>query len=91
VDGAGTPAAGPYDILVENNRITQMVALDPVSLGRGARRIPADAEIDAKGKYVLPGLINAHEASYRFCNSMFVFGSGSIPSTPSVLLLIFPS
>src|ERR1035438_6781629 len=61
VDGAGTPAAGPYDILIENNRITAMVALDPVSLGRGARRLPADAEIDAKGKYVLPGLINRSE------------------------------
>ena len=60
VDGNGTPAAGPYDILIENNRITAVVALDPVSLGRGARRLPADAEIDAKGKYVLPGLINAH-------------------------------
>ena len=60
VDGNGTPAAGPYDILIENSRIAAVVALDPVSLGRGARRLPADAEIDAKGKYVLPGLIDAH-------------------------------
>jgi imidazolonepropionase-like amidohydrolase len=60
VDGSGTPAAGPYDILIENNRIAAVVALDPVSLNRGARRLPADAEIDARGKYVLPGLINAH-------------------------------
>ena len=60
VDGSGTPASGPWDIIIENNRITAIVALDPVSLNRGARRLPADAEIDARGKYVLPGLINAH-------------------------------
>ena len=60
VDGTGTPAAGPKDIVIENNRIAAVVALDPVAVNRGARRLPADVEIDAKGKYVLPGLIDAH-------------------------------
>lgn len=60
IDGNGTPAAGPKDILIENNRITAIVPFDAVAQGRGARRLPADVEIDAKGKYVLPGLINAH-------------------------------
>lgn len=60
VDGSGTPAAGPFDIIVENNRIAAVVPFDPVAAGSGARRLPADVEIDAKGKYVLPGLINAH-------------------------------
>jgi len=65
VDGNGTPAKGPFDIVVENGTISQMVALDPVALGRNGqgRRPRADAttaEIDATGKYVLPGLINAH-------------------------------
>ncbi len=62
VDGNGTPASGPKDILVENNTIADVVALDPVALGRGGgRRGPApDAVIDATGKYVLPGLIDAH-------------------------------
>src|SRR5437763_14452559 len=65
VDGNGTPAKGPFDIVVDGGTITQLVALDPVALGRnGAGRRPrADAntaEIDATGKYVLPGLINAH-------------------------------
>jgi cytosine/adenosine deaminase-related metal-dependent hydrolase len=63
VDGSGTPARGPFDIVTENGMITQMVALDPVSAGRGGRRARGDAntaEIDATGKYVLPGLINVH-------------------------------
>jgi imidazolonepropionase-like amidohydrolase len=59
-DGNGTPASGPYDIIIENNRIVDVVALDPVALNRSAKRLPAPIEIDAKGKYVLPGLINAH-------------------------------
>jgi len=60
LDGNGTPAAGPFDIIIENNRIAAIVALDPVAVNGGLRRLPADVEIDAKGKYVLPGLINAH-------------------------------
>lgn len=64
VDGNGTPAKGPYDIVVEGNTITEMVALDPVAVRRGDARRPTPgprgAEIDATGKYVLPGLINAH-------------------------------
>jgi cytosine/adenosine deaminase-related metal-dependent hydrolase len=65
VDGNGTPAKGPFDIVVEGSTITQMIPLDAVAAGRNAanRRARADAttaEIDATGKYVLPGLINAH-------------------------------
>ena len=63
VDGNGTPASGPKDILIENNVIADVIALDPVSLARaGGRSAVAapDAAIDATGKYVLPGLINAH-------------------------------
>jgi cytosine/adenosine deaminase-related metal-dependent hydrolase len=61
VDGNGTPARGPADILVEGHTIAQVVFLDPVAVREGrARRPAADAEIDATGKFVLPGLINAH-------------------------------
>ena len=61
VDGNGTPAAGPYDIIIEGNTIAEIVGLDPVALKAGrARRPQADREIDATGKYVLPGLINLH-------------------------------
>ncbi|HXF41664.1 MAG TPA: amidohydrolase, partial [Blastocatellia bacterium] len=61
VDGNGTPASGPKDIVITGNTISEIVALDPVALREGrARRPEGDAEIDATGKYVLPGLINEH-------------------------------
>src|SRR3984893_17579355 len=61
VDGNGTPASGPKDIVLEGNTISEVVALDPVALREGRAKRPAgDVEIDATGKYVLPGLINAH-------------------------------
>ena len=61
VDGNGTPARGPVDIVVENGLISDIVTLDPVAMRRGDARRPAgDAQIDATGKFVLPGLINAH-------------------------------
>jgi imidazolonepropionase-like amidohydrolase len=60
-DGNGTPAAGPKDIIIENNRIVSIVGVDGASLEFGrANRLKADVEIDATGKYVLPGLIDAH-------------------------------
>jgi hypothetical protein len=61
VDGNGTPARGPADILIVGDTIAQIFWLDPVALQSGrARRPAAEAEIDATGKFVLPGLINAH-------------------------------
>src|SRR5260370_39504037 len=55
IEGNGTPAAGPKDIVVENGVIREVIAL-----GGDTRRPTADAMIDATGKYVMPGLINAH-------------------------------
>jgi imidazolonepropionase-like amidohydrolase len=63
IDGMGTPASGPYDIVIENNRITQLVPIaDAIlnTLGAASRRPQGGAEIDATGKYVLPGFVNAH-------------------------------
>lgn len=61
VDGNGTPASGPADIVIEGNRITRVVFLDPVAVREGhAQRVAADVVIDATGSYVLPGFINAH-------------------------------
>src|SRR5690348_6557643 len=64
VDGNGTPAKGPFDITVEGNTIVALTPRDPVATGgRGGGRGGVDPNtvvIDATGKYVLPGLINAH-------------------------------
>lgn len=62
VDGSGKPAAGPYDIVIENDTITQIAAFDPVAAKEGKAKRPTagDLDIDATGKYVLPGLINLH-------------------------------
>jgi hypothetical protein len=55
IEGNGTPASGPKDIILEQGRIVDIVALDPVALSRGTSRRPAgDVEIDAKGKYACP-------------------------------------
>jgi hypothetical protein len=56
IEGTGTPASGPRDILIEDNRIAAVVA----SPADASRRLPADVEIDARGKYVVPGFINLH-------------------------------
>src|ERR1700674_2055030 len=61
IEGNGTPAAGPKDIVIENNLIRDIVSLDPVAVSRNqARRPQADVIIDGTGKYIMPGLINAH-------------------------------
>lgn len=62
VDGSGKPASGPFDIVIENDVISELVSIDPVAVKAGVAKRPAkgDVEIDATGKYVLPGLINLH-------------------------------
>jgi cytosine/adenosine deaminase-related metal-dependent hydrolase len=61
LEGNGTPTTGPWDIVVDGNTITQMVPLDPVAVREHRQRRPEGAvEIDATGKFVLPGLINLH-------------------------------
>jgi len=64
IDGMGTPASGPYDIVIDNNRISQIVPSggDAIQNAIGARnnRPSGGVEIDAKGKYVLPGFVNTH-------------------------------
>src|ERR1035437_2415938 len=57
VDGNGTPARRPSDIVIVGNPIAEIGALDPVSMNRGNAKRPAgDVQIDATGKFVLPGL-----------------------------------
>ncbi len=51
--GNAKPAFGPVDILIQDGLIAQ---IQP----GGQRTLDADAVIDATGKYVMPGLIDAH-------------------------------
>lgn len=62
IPGHGGPAAGPYDIVIEGNTIKEMTALDPVTIGRrGAGARPTGSRvIDAKGMFVMPGMIDLH-------------------------------
>lgn len=62
IPGHGGPPAGPYDILIEGNTITQMVPFDPVAAERrgNAQRLTGDRIIEANGMYVMPGLIDLH-------------------------------
>src|SRR5688572_7526250 len=62
IPGHGGPPAGPYDILIEGNTITQMVPFDPVAAERrgNAQRLTGDRVIEAAGMYVMPGMIDLH-------------------------------
>lgn len=62
IPGHGGPPAGPYDIMIEGNMITQMIPFDPVAAQRsGVRaRMTGDRIIEADGKYVMPGMIDLH-------------------------------
>lgn len=62
VDGTGAPPFGPTDIVIEGNRITEVLRvgyaklpIDPAGRPQGATK-----EIDASGTYVLPGFVDTH-------------------------------
>ncbi len=62
IDGTGSPAIGPVDIVIENDRIASIVSVGfpKVAIKESKRPAKGDYEIDAAGMYVLPGFINAH-------------------------------
>ena len=64
IDGTGAPPIGPVDIVVEGNRIAEIVGVGYPGLEIDADDRPGDAtkEIDAHGAYVMPGIVDTHNA-----------------------------
>ncbi|MDF2772761.1 MAG: amidohydrolase [Geminicoccaceae bacterium] len=70
ISGRGTPGTnramppeGPVDIVIENGTIVDLVPMDPVNAagyGRAFQRPTGDKVIDARGMYVMPGLVEMH-------------------------------
>lgn len=62
IDGTGAPPRGPVDIVVEGNKIVEVrsVGIPHVPIEESRRPKGATKEIDAHGKYVMPGLIDLH-------------------------------
>jgi len=64
INGNGSPAVGPMDVIVEGNRIRSIrragylnMPLDP---DRGPKIQPGDKVIEAEGMYLLPGFVDMH-------------------------------
>jgi len=62
IDGSGAPPIGPVDIVVEGNRISDVVSVGYPGLDIDEDRRPegGNFEIDATGSYVLPGIVDMH-------------------------------
>jgi imidazolonepropionase-like amidohydrolase len=62
IDGTGAPPQGPVDIVIERNRIVELrnVGYPGLPIRPEQRPAKGDHEIDASGKFVLPGFIDLH-------------------------------
>lgn len=64
IDGTGSPALGPVDIVIENNKITliQNIGYPGVPVNEDRRPAVDDQTevIDAEGMYILPGFFDMH-------------------------------
>lgn len=64
INGTGTPAYGPADIVIEGNRIVQIVSVGspgtPIKPEGRPKLADGGREIDLAGHYALPGLIDMH-------------------------------
>lgn len=62
IDGTGAPPRGPVDIVIEGDRITDVLQAGWPGMPLKADRAPRDAdhEIDATGMYAMPGFVDMH-------------------------------
>ena len=64
IDGTGAPPFGPADIVIEKNRIVDVVPVGspgmPVDPENRPKANPGDREMDLSGMYALPGFIDMH-------------------------------
>ncbi|MCK0159202.1 amidohydrolase family protein [Muricauda sp. F6463D] len=64
INGTLAPPQGPVDIVVENNKITEVrvVGYPGVPIDSKKRPVlkPGGKELDAEGMYILPGFVDAH-------------------------------
>ena len=64
INGTGSPAVGPVDIGIENNRIVNIVIVAnegmPIKLERRPVLAKNGKEVDANGMFAMPGLIDMH-------------------------------
>ena len=64
IDGTGAPPLGPVDVVIEKNRIAEIVPVGspgaPIDPEARPKAQPADREMDLQGMYVLPGLVDMH-------------------------------
>jgi hypothetical protein len=58
IDGTGTPATAPRDVLIERGRISRIAA-------GGTIDQPAAQVVDGSGAFVMPGLMDLHAHEYR--------------------------
>ena len=96
VNGKGTPPYGPCDIVVEEGKIKEIINVDSISLTRyNIERPEAEKGIEAKGMYVIPGLvlvlshINEPAIFFARCtssgSSSFSSGSSTVVGFPGTM------
>lgn len=88
VSGRGTPGTnramppeGPVDIVIENNTIVDIILMDAVNAagyGRGYQRVTGDRVIDARGMFVIPGLVEMHAHLPRDGDALGARGSAYV-------------
>ncbi|HTE11499.1 MAG TPA: hypothetical protein VK645_11020, partial [Chitinophagaceae bacterium] len=64
INGTGAPAIGPVDIVVEKNRIKDIINVGPPGIAINTARRPKLAaggkELNCEGMYLMPGFVDMH-------------------------------